>query len=59
MIAFVSTRRWQLRDLRDEEDGSRQTRLTRNEVDDFDPAWSLDGTKIAFASARDATSRST
>ena len=36
-----------------EADGSNQTRLTNNTGDDFSPAWSPDGTKIAFRSARD------
>ncbi len=34
-------------------DGSRQRRLTENAFDDTDPAWSADGTKIAFSSRRD------
>ena len=34
-------------------DGSNQTRLTSDSADDFEPAWSPDGTKIAFASYRD------
>jgi len=29
--------------------GGEQRRLTRNEVDDFDPTWSPDGSRIAFA----------
>ncbi len=34
-------------------DGSGQTRLTSNAADDAYPAWSPDGARIAFASARD------
>ena len=34
-------------------DGSAQTRLTNNAAFDGAPAWSPDGTKIAFASNRD------
>src|SRR5918996_1653188 len=34
-------------------DGSNQTRLTYNDVLDAGPSWSPDGTKIAFASAKD------
>jgi Tol biopolymer transport system component len=33
--------------------GSDQQRLTYNEADDFSPAWSPDGTQIAFISDRD------
>jgi Tol biopolymer transport system component len=31
-------------------DGSEQTRLTDNDVNDYDPSWSPDGEKIAFVS---------
>ena len=34
-------------------DGSNQTRLTNNPASDAQPAWSPDGTKIAFNSDRD------
>ncbi|MQF48280.1 hypothetical protein FIM08_00005 [SAR202 cluster bacterium AC-647-N09_OGT_505m] len=34
-------------------DGSGQTRLTTNPAVDNDPAWSPDGSKIAFSSQRD------
>jgi Tol biopolymer transport system component len=30
-------------------DGTEQTRLTRHPAEEFDPAWSPDGTKIAFS----------
>jgi Tol biopolymer transport system component len=36
-----------------ESDGSGLTNLTRNSGDDFDPAWSPDGTKIAIATNRE------
>ena len=32
-------------------DGSARTRLTHGNADDFDPAWSPDGTKIVFAAS--------
>jgi len=37
-------------------DGSNQTRLSPEGVDDYYPAWSPDGTKIAFDSTRDGHS---
>ncbi|MFY9580726.1 MAG: hypothetical protein WAQ33_15540, partial [Gaiellaceae bacterium] len=37
-------------------DGSGQTRLTTDPANDSDPAWSPDGSKIAFASLRDGNS---
>ena len=36
-------------------DGSAQTRLTNNPALDFAPAWSPDGTKIAFTTDRDGS----
>jgi Tol biopolymer transport system component len=33
-------------------DGSDQTRLTSEDAADFGPAWSPDGTRIAFSSTR-------
>jgi TolB protein len=36
-------------------DGSGQTNLTNHPTDDFDPAWSRDGSQLAFASDRDRT----
>ena len=34
------------------EDGTNQTKLTTNTTDDLEPAWSEDGSKIAFATDR-------
>lgn len=36
-------------------DGTNETRLTSDEARDWGPAWSPDGTRIAFASERDET----
>ncbi len=38
-------------------DGLGQTRLTTNPAGDGEPAWSPDGTKIAFTSDRDGNSQ--
>jgi TolB protein len=37
-------------------DGSNQTNLTNNPADDYDPAWSADGSQIVFASDRETDS---
>lgn len=55
-IAFVrlegeDANRWQIYTM--EADGSHQIRLTSNSDFDDHPAWSPDGSKIAFASTRD------
>ncbi|MCP5012426.1 MAG: hypothetical protein GY942_20800, partial [Aestuariibacter sp.] len=39
------------------DDGSEQMRLTYNEADDYNPAWSPDGCEIAFSSNRDGLTR--
>jgi Tol biopolymer transport system component len=36
------------------DDGSSQTRLTNNSANDYQPAWSADGSQIAFFTNRDA-----
>ncbi len=40
-------------------DGTAQTNLTNNAAADYNPAWSPDGTKIAFRPTATATTRST
>ncbi|MBA7571631.1 Tol-Pal system protein TolB [subsurface metagenome] len=52
-IAFSALRGNQMEVYVMNADGSRQTRLTNNEADDYLLSWSLDGSKIAFSSDRD------
>jgi len=54
-IAFISNRddsNWEIY-VMNTADGSDVTRLTNNRFFDVDPAWSPDGTKIAFRTERD------
>ena len=51
-IAFSSARDGGLEVYVINPDGSGQTNLTKNTVSDSQPAWSPDGTKIAFISSR-------
>ena len=54
-IAFTSTRDGNLEIYSMRRDGSEQVNLTGNPAPDRDPAWSPDGSKIAFASSRDGS----
>jgi Tol biopolymer transport system component/predicted Ser/Thr protein kinase len=54
-IAFVANRDGNNEIYVMKADGNRQTRLTYDPGDDWSPAWSSDGNKIAFTSTRDAT----
>ncbi|HEX8423235.1 MAG TPA: hypothetical protein VF634_07485, partial [Pyrinomonadaceae bacterium] len=54
-IAFTSERDGNQEIYIMDPDGSQQTRLTNNTASDADPAWSPDGTKIAFVSDRDGS----
>lgn len=58
-IAFSSSRDGNYEVYAMNADGSGQTRLTSNTGVDAQPAWSPNGTKIAFYSNRDGTSKST
>jgi Tol biopolymer transport system component len=59
-IAFASTRDHESGGMGTYElyvmraDGSSQVRLTRNELPEFHPRWSPDGTKLLFVGCRDA-----
>jgi hypothetical protein len=52
LIAFESTRDGNSEIYTTTVDGSIQTNLTRNPADDFNFAWSHDGSRIAFLSTR-------
>lgn len=52
-IAFVSDRDGNNEIYTMEPDGTAQTNITNHPGNDTDPAWSPDGTKIAFSSTRD------
>ena len=52
-IAFVSNRDGNGEIYTMEPDGTAQTNITNHPASDTDPAWSPDGTKIAFSSDRD------
>jgi hypothetical protein len=52
-IAFETTRDGNLGIYVMDADGSAQTRLTNDQAEDRDPAWSANGRKIAFTSMRD------
>src|SRR3954468_15613766 len=51
-IVFASTRDGNNEIYVMDADGSHQTRLTNNPADDILPAWSPDGTKIAWSTNR-------
>ncbi|MDI6780701.1 MAG: carboxypeptidase regulatory-like domain-containing protein [bacterium] len=52
-IAFVSDRDGNKEIYVMNADGTNQTRLTDNLVDDYDPCLSIDGTRVVFCSMRD------
>ena len=58
-IAFATDRDGNLEIYTMNADGTGQTRITNNPASDDAPAWSPDGTKIAFETNRTATTRST
>src|SRR5918994_1840923 len=51
-IAFTTNRDGDYEIFAMNADGTGQTRLTKNTADDTRPAWSPDGTKVAFTSNR-------
>ncbi|MGK2962229.1 MAG: Ig-like domain-containing protein [Gemmatimonadaceae bacterium] len=56
MLVFVSERDGNSEIYSSTANGTGLVRLTDNPANDFDPAWSPDGTRILFASSRDAGS---